>query len=251
MKYLETLSKKRVFDYSYILEITKSRSLADMTIQQYLKKGYIKRVKKNLYVTMSLENGGVIPSKFEIASKITASSYVSYHSAFNFYGFSNQVNNEVTISSLEQFRDFSFDFNSYHYKYTKTAKYVELINGVRVSSLAKTIVDCIDDIRSYDDMEEVMHNLSSLPVIDGNKVLEYLNYVNKKILFNKVGLILSIFNDEYNVTKELLDEMKEKGISNTKYFTNEKHRLKKYYKEWNLYCYNLDNFIGGDNNENI
>jgi hypothetical protein len=37
--------------------------------------------------------------------------------------------------------------------------------------------------------------------------------------------------------------LKTLGINGVKYYTNEKHRLNKYYKEWNLYCYNLDKLI--------
>lgn len=251
MKYLKLLSEKRVFDHSYVLAITNSRSLADMTIQQYLKKGYIKRVKKNLYVTISFETSGVIPTKFEIASNVTPSSFVSYHSAFDFYGLSNQVYNEITISSLEQFRDFTFEYNDYHYKYIKNIEFVDIVNGVRVSTLAKTIVDCIDDIKSYDDMEEVIQNLSALPIINGLLVMEYLLFVDKKILFNKVGLLLSFFKDGFNVTEQLLITMKNSGIKNVKYFTSEKHRLKKHYKEWNLYCYNVNKLVMEDEDDNI
>jgi predicted transcriptional regulator of viral defense system len=233
------------------MKITNSRSLADMTIQQYLKKGYIKRVKKNLYVTISLENNGVIPTKFEIASNVTPSSFVSHHSAFDFYGFSNQVYNEITVSSLEQFRDFTFQYNDYHYKYIKNIEFVDIVNGVRVSTLAKTIVDCIDDIKSYDEMEEVIQNLSALPIINGLLVMEYLLFVNKKILFNKVGLLLSFFKDGFNVTEHLLIRMKKSGIKNVKYFTSEKHRLNKYYKEWNLYSYNINKLVMGDEDDNL
>ena len=239
MKYLEQLSKKRIFNYAYMLDITKSRTLADEIIQNYLKKGYIKRIKKNLYATTSIENGGVIPTKYEIASKITKSSFVSFNSAFAYYGYNNQVSNEITVSSKEQFRDFSFDYNYYHYKYTNSTKYVDEVNGIRVSSIEKTIVDCIGSIKSYDDSEELMEVLSMLPMINGDKVLEYLKYVNKAILYSKVGLFLSFFKDDYNITDEMLDVLKKHGIKKTRDFTNEKHRLNKYYKEWKLHCYDL------------
>lgn len=239
MKYMKVFSEKRIFDFAYVVDITKSRSLASEIIQNYLDKGYIKRVKQNLYATTSIENGGVIPTKYEIASNITKSSYVSFNSAFTFYGYYNQVSNEMTISSLEQFRDFSFDYNYYHYKYTKSIKFVDDINGIRVSSIEKTIVDCIGDIKSYDDFEELMNVLSMLPMINGNKVFEYLEYLNKIILYSKVGLILSFYEDGYNITKKLLSKMKENGIKKTRDFTKEKHRLNTYYKEWKLHCYDI------------
>lgn len=239
MKYLKQLSEKRIFNHAFMVKITKSRTLADEIIQNYLKKGYIKRVKKNLYVTMSIENGGVIPSKYEIASHITKSSFVSYYSAFAYYGYYNQVSREVTVSSMEQFRDFSFDHNHYHYKYVNNAKYVDNINGVLISSIEKTIVDCIDDIKSYDDLEELMEVLSMLPMINGLKIFEYLTYVNKAILYSKVGLLLSFFKDNYHITDEMLEMMKKRGIKKTRDFTHEKHRLNKYYKAWKLHCYEI------------
>ncbi len=248
MKYLESFSEKRIFDYNFVFELTKTRSLADETIQNYLKKEYIERVKKNLYVTMSLETGGVIPSKFEIGSNITNNSCISLHSAFEYYGFSNQVYNEVSVSSLTKFKDFNFENNRYHYVYSTSNRFIEDVNGVKVSTIAKTIVDTIDSIKSYDDMEELIYNLSSLPAINGLDVIEYLLFVNKKVLFNKVGLILSYFNDGLLITDKLLNQMEKSGTKSVKYFSKEKHRLKKYYKEWNLYCYDLEKIIKEDSN---
>jgi hypothetical protein len=53
------------------------------------------------------------------------------------------------------------------------------------------------------------------------------------------------------VDDSILNQMKTRGIKGVKYFTNEKHRLNKYYKEWNLYCYNLDKLIKGDEDEKL
>ncbi len=247
MKYLAQFSEKRIFDHAYVLGITKSRSLADETIQNYLKKNYIKRVKKNLYVTMSLENACVIPDKYEIASNISKSSYVSHHSAFEYYGYGNQVYMDVITSSMEKFRNFEFDGNEYKYKLSSDNEFVDTIRGVRVSTLAKTIVDCIDDTKSYDDLEDLLHNLSSLPTIDGNKILEYLHIKNKKILFSKVGLILDHFKDDVLLNDQMLLEMKHHGNTSIKYFNKEKHRLKKYYKEWKLYCYDINDILQEEN----
>lgn len=251
MKYMETFSRKRIFDFSYVIDITGSRNLASETVQNYLRKGYIRRIKRNLYATKSFENGGVIPTKYEIASSITNSSFVSYGSALAFYGYYNQVSNEITVCSLEAFRDFSFDYINYHFRFTQNDRFVDDINGVRVSSLEKAIVDCIGDIKSYDDMEELLEALSMINIINGNKILDYLKYVNRAILYSKVGLILSFFEDGVFITKEILDIMKASGITKTRDFTREKHRLKKYYKKWKLHCYDINDFIGEEQDDYI
>lgn len=239
MKYLEQFSLKRVFDFPYVVEITGNIDLASGIVQNYLSKGYIKRVKKNLYVATSLETGGSIPSKFEIASNITNSSFISHHSAFEFYGYQNQIYNEIYISSKEQFHSFLFEHNKYVCKRVKDLSFVDEINGVRVSSLEKTIVDSIDSVRSFDDFEELFEVLYMIPFIDGSEILNYLKHVNKRILFSKTGLILSLFKDGYNITTNHLDEMKKMGVNKASYFTSEKHRLNKYYNEWKIHSYDI------------
>lgn len=239
MKYLEQFSLKRVFDFSYVVEITGNVDLASGIVQNYLSKDYITRVKKNLYVATSLETGGSIPSKFEIASNITNSSFVSHHSAFEFYGYQNQVYNEIYVSSIEQFHPFVFDHNSYICKRVKDIDFVNLINGVRVSTIEKTIVDSIDNIKSFDDFEALLEILSMVPLIDGNKILDYLKKIKKRILFSKTGLILSFFEDGYNITNNHLDEMKKNGVKKASYLTNEKHRLNTYYNQWKIHSYDI------------
>lgn len=251
LKYLEDFALKRIFDFSYVIELTGDKDLASRTIQNYLDKGYIKRVKHNLYVSISLENGGVIPNRFEIASNITKNSFVSHQSAFEFYGFKNQIYNEVLVSSKEQFRNFSFEYKEYVCKRVNDIEFIEIINGVKVSSLAKTIVDSIDEVKTYDDFEELIEVLSMIPLIDGKKILDYLKHVDKKTLYSKTGLVLSFFKDDYNITENQLKEMKESGVKKAEYFTKEKHRLNKYYKEWKIHSYDIFDLRLRETNENV
>lgn len=251
MKYLEEFSLKRIFDFSYVVELTGNIDLASGIIQNYLEKGYIKRVKRNLYVTISLENGGAIPSKFEIASNITKSSFISHHSAFEYYGYQNQVYNEVLVSSQQQFRSFHFEHNEYVCKRVQDLNFVKSKNKVKVSTLEKTIVDSIDNVKTFDDFEELFEVLSMIPLIDGKKILTYLKYVNKRILFSKTGLLLSFFKDNYNITKDQLMEMKKYGVNKASYFTSEKHRLNKYYNEWKIHSYDISKLKVDQVDENL
>jgi predicted transcriptional regulator of viral defense system len=186
-----------------------------------------------------LKKKGIIPTKFEIACNITKNAYISYHSAFEFYGYTNQVYNEVVVSSPTQFHDFTFEHNTYRSKRVKNTLFVETVNNIKVSSLAKTIVDSIDNVKTYDDLEELINILNMIPLINGNEVLAYLKHVNKTILYSKVGLLLSFYEDDYNIKKEMLNEMKKHGLQIARNFTSEKHRLNVYYKDWKLHAYNI------------
>ena len=65
----------------------------------YQKKDYIERVKRDLYVAISLETQQPIANRYVIASHISNDAAVSYHSAFEFYGYSNQVFYETQVTS--------------------------------------------------------------------------------------------------------------------------------------------------------
>lgn len=86
MKYLNELTKYKVFNIKNFATMINDDNLAKMLSQNYLEKGYIKRIKHNLYGVVSLETNECIADKFLIASNITATSFISYHSTFEFYG---------------------------------------------------------------------------------------------------------------------------------------------------------------------
>lgn len=247
MKYLSYLSMKRVFDLSYLVSMTGNKHLASVTVQNYLKKGYIRRIKKNLYCAVSIEHQGVIPSKFEIASQITDVSFVSHRSALEFYGYMHQVYSEVTVSSSKQFHDFDFEFITFIYKRTTSDLFVESIRGVRVTSLSRTIIDLIDRIRTIDDVEDIFQALKIIPALNEVEILEYLKTTKKQVLYNKVGYILGEFKEQLMLSHSFFKTLQECKVMTKRYLTSEKARLRKYQVTWNLYTYDMDSTIGEKN----
>jgi len=107
------------------------------------------------------------------------------------------------------------------------------------------------DTKFLTNKEELFEVLSMIPLIDGKKILTYLKYVNKRILFSKTGLLLSFFKDNYNITKDQLMEMKKYGVNKASYFTSEKHRLNKYYNEWKIHSYDISKLKVDQVDENL
>ena len=56
-----------------------------------LKSKTYKKVRSNLYALIDPSTNDIYSTKFEIASKISDSSFVCYHSALEYYGIANQV----------------------------------------------------------------------------------------------------------------------------------------------------------------
>lgn len=243
MKYLNEFAKRKIFTFNDFSNYVGDSNLAKVTIQNYLKKGLIKRIKQNLYVTISLETNECLADKFLIGSKITDSAFISHHSAFEYYGYYNQVYNQVNVSSIAKFNDFEFGGNEYSLIKVNSNILVDEIRGVRVSSIERTIVDSIKDYRKYSDLEETLNCINQIPYISIDDILYYLEFIGSKLLYKKVGIVLSLFKEKLNIPDSFFEKCN--SISNTVkgYFDNNKDLLV-YNSKWKMYVYkDLANYI--------
>ena len=106
MELYKELAVLRCFTHSDMVRVTGSESAAQWQIKNYLKKGYIERVRRDLYVVVSMETEQPIPSRFQIASRVAGDACVSHHSAFEFYGYANQVFYDVYFATEKKVRPF-------------------------------------------------------------------------------------------------------------------------------------------------
>jgi predicted transcriptional regulator of viral defense system len=249
MKYIDYFSKARIVTYQELYSFIEQKenvkktkknitSLTKNILTNYIQRKYIKRIKKNLYCAVSLEHGGIIPSRFEIASKLTENSFVGLHSAMEYYGYNNQVFHEVIVYSYQRkFNDFEFDYTLYKYKPSWTDQFVKSENNVRITTLERTIIDLVDQMNSYDEYEELKSNLQLVPTIDGDEILKLLALRNKKVLYNKVGYIIEEHIDNYLLTKDHIKQIHQKITKSKQYMINQKSRLKSYSDKWHLYIF--------------
>ncbi len=193
MKIYEKLSKYSTFSSKDVTDITGNKHTTSSTISRLLAKKYIVRIRKDLYSCIDLTVGDVIANKYQIASAVNDSSYVSNHSAFEFYGLGNQVYNIIYVASEQKFREFYF--NGITYKYVKSnfsdgvhnAKY---INDVKITDIERTFVDSINNISKISGVEEMIKITESIDYLDTTKLLNYMKKYNKKILYQKVAYFL-------------------------------------------------------------
>jgi len=78
-------------------------------------KGFIKSIEKGKYLLLGFEPERVLSNPFFIASHIVYPSYVSYWSALNFYGFTEQVPAMVFLASTR--KKAKVEFNGFRFKY--------------------------------------------------------------------------------------------------------------------------------------
>ncbi|MCM1060081.1 MAG: transcriptional regulator [Eubacterium sp.] len=226
----------RCFTHNDMVQITGSESAAQWRIKSYLKKGYIERVRRDLYAVVSMETEQPIPSRFQIASHISDDSFVSHHSAFEFYGYSNQVFYDVYFGTEK--RVHPFDYDGLHYQpviWRGNDGIREMSNGVRVTSLERTVIDSIADFTRIGGLEELLRCLELIPSLDEKKLLEALKMYGRGQLYQKAGYILESYQDELSLPNEFFKKCVTL-ISASKTYLFDKQDDFVFHEKWQLYA---------------
>ena len=212
-----------------------------------VRSGKIVKIRNGLYA--QIDNLGVpLTTKFEIASKINDESFVSHHSALEYYGVANQVFNTLTVGSKRKFNDFSFDDVDYTRQAVKDYTQVIYIvtAGVRIATLERAVVDCIDNIDLGGGIDELLNALEQIRVLDENRLAEILQAYNKVILYQKVGFILEQYKDKYMLSDKFFADCKSRLTNQIKYFLNDEYSDIAYNSDWQLMApKNLKSRISG------
>ena len=236
MNLYKELVALRCFTHGDMVQLTGSESTAQWQIKSYLKKGYIERVRRDLYAVISLETEQPIPNRFQIATRIADDSYVSHHSAFEFYGYANQVFYDVYFGTEKKVRPFDYDGLNYQSVVWRGCSGVlETNTGVRVTSLERTVIDSIADFSRIGGLEELLRCLSLIPSLDEEKLLEALEVYGRGQLYQKVGYILESYKNEF-LLSEMFFEKCMKKISASKTYLFERQDNFIFHKKWLLYA---------------
>jgi predicted transcriptional regulator of viral defense system len=209
---------------------------ARIALEKLIKDNTVYKIRNGLYTCRSGENGGPVANRFQIASAINESSFVSHHTAFEYYGITDQVFYDVYVSSNSRFHDFEFDGYRYHFiksRISKGISNVQLSGGIRITDKERTIIDSLRDINLIAGLEEVLECVRSMRFIDEKKMLDYLAAYNKMFLYQKVGFVFSLYKEELGISNEFIAECK-KHVGNSKRYISNGIVYGVYSRDWKL-----------------
>jgi predicted transcriptional regulator of viral defense system len=233
MKYYERLLEIGCFSRDEVRTLTENHETASTLLKNYLKKGYIQQVKHNLYAAINLADRQPVVSKYRIASRITKSSYVSHHAAFEYNGCVNQVSYQVEVSSDTPFTTFAFDGLTYMYIASRIKNgIITLPDGVRVTDMERTVIDGIHDSEKVAGLEELLRCIELVPSLREDKLLAYLASYGKQVLYQKTGYILQHFKGAFNLSDSFFAECAAHIGKSTRYLTGNNEGS--YNSEWRL-----------------
>lgn len=233
--YFELL-KQPVFTIEYVNQYYGKIESARSAVKRLMAKDLAVKIRNNLYTCISGETDSPLANRYQIASAITPTSYVSHHSAMEYYGISDQIFYEVYVSSKEKFQDFEFDGYMYHWVASKCDKGIENMEysgGVRVTDKERTVVDSIKDMDKIAGMEEVIVNIQNISRLDEKKLLAYLECYSNQFLYQKTGFLLKPYQQQLSISDQFFEICKEKIGLSKRYLTKDFHEGK-YDSTWRL-----------------
>ena len=236
MDLYKELAALRCVTHNDFLRLTGSEGATQRKIKNYLEKGYVERIRRDLYAVISMETEQPIPSRFQIASSVAEDSYVALHSAFEFYGYANQVFYDVYFSSEKRIRP--FDYDGIYYQpvvWRGNTGVVKTNAGVRVTNLERTVIDSIADFSKFGGLEELLRCIALIPSLDEAKLLEALAVYDRGQLYQKTGYILESYKDELSLTNEFFQQC-ERHISSSKTYLFDKQEDFLFHEKWLLYA---------------
>ncbi len=194
---------KNIFTLDEAVKILKEkRSSAVKLLHDLARKKWLFRISKGKYIILPLE-AGVEPKftehEFAIASHLIKPYYISYWSALNYYGFTEQVSKTIFVVSTKRKKErelmgLRFRFITINKKKFFGFKKVLVNNkSINIAEKEKAIIDCLDLPRNCGGIIEVIKAIDSAKEeLDFKKLINYAKKMNNKAVINRLGYIYDL-----------------------------------------------------------
>lgn len=237
MNVYTALAKYPVFSIEEVKKLIGNEKTAYSRMDRLMKKGLVKKIRKNIYSVVNPTTGQLVANRYQIACAITDTAYISHRSAFEYYGLANQVYYEVYVSSKTKFNHFVYDYITYtHVASRMQDGVVEAKNttGVRMTDLERTVVDSIRDFNKIGGFEELLNCLEGIHYLDEVKLKHYLSIYDTRGLYQRVGYLLDHYQKDMQLSKEFIDYCKSKIGKSRRYLVSDLKEESRYNNEWKL-----------------
>lgn len=221
--------------------LEKPRSTVLDEIKYLMKQDYIRSVRRELYA-FNPERTGRSADRFVVASKVTEPYVFGYHSALELHGVAQSaMYSEVYIATPSRFSPFEYDGA----RVRRVESDTELIEEgatelkrsgtkLKVASRELALVQCADRPKYAGGLEEVLLSVEGFPYLRWDVLEELLSRAGKKVLYRKVGFILSYHTRRWDPPQDLLDRLAEAGRGQPTYFGTTPERGGTLVPDWDL-----------------
>ena len=229
--------KKAICDLSEISKDFTHESSMLSALSRLENRNIIRKLKRGLYALVNPLTEDIYVNKFEIGTILHDGNYIAYHSALEYYGLATQVYYDVHVISKSHYSSINIEgleYQFYQSDYDEGIIETNHSSLIRITTLERTIIDCINKEKIAGGLEEVFMALNMITYLDENKLLYHLKKYNSKLLYKKVGYLFSLIKPDY-LSNNFYNICKSNISSRIDDLRENKKVAYIYDKEWKLY----------------
>ena len=172
-------------------------------------KGFIRSVERGKYLLLGFEPEHVLSNPFFIASRVVYPSYVSFWSALNFYGFTEQVPIMVFLASARKKKEVEFNNSRFKYVLINSEKFFgyrkERIGELDflIAEEEKAVIDSLYLPENAGGITEVIKAVyNAKEKVDPDRLFAYASAMKNRSLCSRLGYLLERFGAEAGMLLE-------------------------------------------------
>lgn len=234
IKILDQMARKKTFTFEEAARTSGiDRNVLRVILSRLENSGWIERIEKGKYMVVPLgaKKGEYTINEFVIGSQLVGPSAVSYWSALNYHGLTEQIPTTVFLQTTSRKKKQKLEIFGVRYQVVriKDEKFFgvekEWIEGfqVGITDREKTIVDCLDKPEYCGGVIEVAKALKNNE-FDLQKLSEYAVMIKNTGVIRRLGYLCDLLGLQVHLPEVktrnylLLDPtMPEKGKTNSKW----------------------------------
>jgi predicted transcriptional regulator of viral defense system len=206
---LDELSKKKEFTIEDAEQISHAnKDVLKVILSRLEKKGWIERIEKGKYIIIPLgaEKGKYTLHEFVLGSYLVDPCIISYWSALNYYGFTEQIPRTVFIQTTSRKKHQEVTIFGVPYKIIRLKE--EKIFGlekvwfeerqISLTNREKTIIDCLDKPQYAGGIIEVAKALRT-EEYDKKILAKYAKKINNTGVIRRLGYICEFLQIPINL----------------------------------------------------
>lgn len=200
---------------------------------------YIGSIKRGLYyiIPQEFSKEDYKVDKYLVASKLSPTAVLAYHSALELLGVAQSVFNRVFILSRQKIPTFNFQGTTViGVRGNLSFGQITIVRGgvsIPVTDREKTLIDGVDRLKYVGGLEEYLKSIEAFPSVNFQRIEEYLKRYKKVSLYSKVGFLLSFFEKRWSFPEDVSRRLRIKVKKKVYYLTQTKGKGR-FNKEWNL-----------------
>lgn len=197
---------KTVFTSEDAAQVLGNEVNVRLLLSRLERKRWLKRLEKGKYLILPFEagmEGKYSEHPFIIASKLIAPYAISYWSALNYYGYTEQIPGTIYVSSTRRRADLEIPDLGLRFEFVKLIPskffghhevWIEE-RRVNITDREKTIVDCLDHPEYCGGIVEATKGLwyaYTQEEIDLARLTEYVERMNNRTIFKRLGYLAEL-----------------------------------------------------------